>query len=266
MTAPININAILTAYQRATCRLIILDHDGTLAPFEMHPDMARPSVKAHSLIRFLANDAMNKVILTSGRDKENMDAFFGGIPATLMAEHGAYIKENGVWKATADRTADWIPRALKALNILKFKYEGSSVELKSLSLVWHYRAIAEKIKPIEKKQIEADLQLLGQHEDFLIYHNEYTIELRTKGIDKGSALSKWANTQSFDFIVAIGDSLTDEDAFKVLPEPAFTIRVGRSTTSAARFHVESQKEVLPFLQELAETKNFKHNTNSVLHN
>jgi len=262
MTTVIDIEIILRAYEHATSRLIILDYDGTLVPFDIYPELARPSVKVKGLVRYLSDDRRNKIILSSGREKENLDAFFGDVPIVLMAEHGAYIKEKE-WVPTTDQSAHWIPRALKALNILKFKYEGSFVELKSISIAWHYRAIANKIKPADLIQIEANLRLLAEYEDFLVYHSDETIELRTRGINKGSALAKWVHSQNFDFILAIGDSLTDEDIFNALPDNAFTIKVGKSATSSARFHLSSQLEVLPLLQKLSETE---RDVSSVLHN
>jgi trehalose 6-phosphate synthase/phosphatase len=264
MTTAINMDIVLQSYKRATSRLIVLDYDGTLVPFELYPEMARPSVKVKGLIRYLSNDRRNKIILSSGREKKNLDVFFGDLSIVLMAEHGAYIKENE-WLPTTTQSAAWIPRAIKALNILKFKYEGSFVERKSLSIAWHYRPIANKIKLADIIQVEANLRLLAEYEDFLVYHSDDTIELRTRDIDKGSALAKWVNNQHYDFILAIGDSLTDEDIFNVLPDNAFTIKVGSSTASSARFSLTSQSDVLPLLQKLTETENLKRDENSVLH-
>jgi trehalose 6-phosphate synthase/phosphatase len=264
MTTAVDSHNILRAYGQATSRLIILDYDGTLVPFEIYPDLAKPTPKVEGLLRYLAGDDMNRIILTSGRDKENMDAFFGDVPVILMAEHGAYVKEKDMWLSVTSQSAGWIPRAVRALNILKFMHEGSIVELKSLSVAWHYRAITDKVTPQEKRQIEADLRLFADYENLMVCHNEDTIELRTRGIDKGSAVARWVAAQSFDFIIAVGDSDTDEDLFRALPETAFTIKVGKSNSSAARFHLDSQLDVLPLLQKLAETENLMRDVSPIL--
>ena len=50
-------------------------------------------------------------------------------------------------------------------------------------------------------------------------------------------------------ILSIGDDLTDEDTFRALPEEAITIKVG-TDVSAARYYLESHKEVRPLLKQL----------------
>jgi trehalose 6-phosphate synthase/phosphatase len=54
------------------------------------------------------------------------------------------------------------------------------------------------------------------------------------------------------FILAIGDDRTDEDMFTRLPASAWTIHVGRGTTSA-RFSVRDPGFVLGLLGLLADT-------------
>jgi trehalose 6-phosphate synthase/phosphatase len=49
--------------------------------------------------------------------------------------------------------------------------------------------------------------------------------------------------------MAIGDDWTDEDLFKVLPESAYSIKVGL-TQSQARFNLHNQEDVIELLQEL----------------
>jgi trehalose 6-phosphate synthase/phosphatase len=53
----------------------------------------------------------------------------------------------------------------------------------------------------------------------------------------------------YDFIMAIGDDLTDEDSFLALPAPAYTIKVGRGRTKA-RYRLMSVSAVLELLKSL----------------
>ena len=48
----------------------------------------------------------------------------------------------------------------------------------------------------------------------------------------------------------MGDDLTDEDAFRALPD-GITIRVGRASGTCARYYIELQDSVQEFLQWLA---------------
>src|SRR4029434_520471 len=76
------------------------------------------------------------------------------------------------------------------------------------------------------------------------------IEIRKAGVNKGSAVQQWLAKNDFDFVFALGDDLTDEDMFVVLPPWAYSLRVGAARTHA-RFRLRSPAEVLQFLAELA---------------
>ena len=59
----------------------------------------------------------------------------------------------------------------------------------------------------------------------------------------------WLSRQKWDFIFAAGDDYTDEDLFMVLPESAYSIRVGHGV-SKARFNLDSVSELRLLIEEL----------------
>jgi len=256
MSVVIDIDKIVQAYLNATSRLIILDYDGTLVPFDPHLDMFQPPVRVKELVRALAADQRNKVVLTSGRGRESLEKYWRDVPIVLMAEHGAFRMEKNLWEPFFSSSPRWISRVLNVFTQLTVTHEGSFMEQKTFSISWYYRAIADRIKSKEKLQILADLSMLAERDDIVIYDSEDIIELRTRGINKGSALTKWLGDQSYNFIMAIGDGLTDEDIFKVLPDDAFSIKVGKASSSCARFRLDEQADVFPFLKQLAEFEEY----------
>ena len=251
MTKSIDLNKITEAFYRSRSRLILLDYDGTLVPFESDPQHTRANAKVKWLLYSLACDSKNSVILISGRDKDYLDSQWRNPPMTMVAEHGGFYKTNqDDWRKMFSVSADWIPKTLSSLMALTAQYEGSFVEEKTYSIAWHYRAIKEKITDADKRQILAAIRSLPERQHFKIYDCEFTIELRTIGIQKGAFVSLWASGKYFDFIMAIGDGQTDEDLFKILDKKAYSIKVGSSNTSEAVYHLTSQAEVLPFLQSI----------------
>lgn len=251
MTKAVEVQNIVRDYCRTKTRLILLDFDGTLVPFDLDHKLTTPGKGVLSLLYSLAADTRNSVILISGRDKEYLEAHFNAIPITLVAEHGGYYKNpGGYWNTIFVSSMEWVPRAFTALHALSFQYEGSFVEQKTFSLAWHYRLLADKVTESDKRQILAALRTLPEHEQFIIVDSELTIELRTPAIDKGSFVARWVGGRYFDFIMAIGDSQTDEDIFKILRTDSYTIKVGKSLSSSANFYLESQKGVLPFINTL----------------
>ena len=77
------------------------------------------------------------------------------------------------------------------------------------------------------------------------------VEVKNAGINKGRAALQWIGREDWDFILAIGDDLTDEDVFKVLPDTAWSIKV-RFSASTAKFNLGSSSEVRALLNEMIE--------------
>jgi len=262
MTKVVEIKQVVREYDRTKNRLILLDYDGTLVPFGTDHRITDPGEGVISLLHSLAASRENCVILISGRDKEYLENHFKGVPIILVAEHGGYYKSSdGNWNTMFMSSMSWIPQALTALQALVFQFVGSYIEQKTFSLAWHYRKIADRITDAEIQQILTALRSLPEHQHFVIYDCEFTIELRTPEIDKGTFISRWVGGRYFDFILSLGDSQTDEDVFKRLGDDAFSIKVGNPLGSAARYYLASQQEVLPFLRELLERSNNELNLN-----
>jgi trehalose 6-phosphate synthase/phosphatase len=199
----------------------------------------------------MTSDLKNSVVLISGRDKKYLDSQWPNPLMTLVAEHGGFYRnKHDSWREMFSFSRAWIPKTVLALEALVLRYECSFVEEKTYSIVWNYRLLKEKLTAGDIRQILAAIRSLPERRHFRICDCEFAIELRTIGVQKGAFAASWASNSYYDFIMAIGDGQTDEDLFKVLDKNAFTIKVGRSNRSEAVYHLESQTDVLPFLQSI----------------
>ncbi|HWA32556.1 MAG TPA: trehalose-phosphatase [Cyclobacteriaceae bacterium] len=251
MSERVDIKSVSLDYNTANSRLILLDYDGTLVPFELHPDLTTPQPGLLRLMAALANDRKNHVVIVSGRDRRHLEKTWRSQGVVLAAEHGAfYLNPGGAWRSMFSVSGDWTKAALPALKALSFQYEGSILEVKEYSLAWHYRAIEDKVTEADRRQILAALRALPCHKHFIIYDSDCTIELRTPGIDKGAFVAKWIGIRHYDFVLAIGDGKTDEDLFKIFGDKSYTVKVGKSEHSAANFYIDRQSEVVPFLEKI----------------
>lgn len=59
----------------------------------------------------------------------------------------------------------------------------------------------------------------------------------------------FASKEDFDFILAIGDDMTDEDLFRALLQTAYSIKV-EIAPSHARFNLSNYREVWKLLEEI----------------
>jgi trehalose 6-phosphate synthase/phosphatase len=251
MTKDIDPEKIAEAYSMSHARLMLLDYDGTLVPLDISPQLTKVDAKTKRLLHLMASDPKNDVVLISGRDRNYLDSQWQDPPMTMVAEHGGFYKgKEQHWQQTFSYSTKWIRNTVSALKALAFQYEGSFVEEKTFSIAWHYRAIKERVTEEDKRQILAAIRVLPERQNFRICDCEYTIELRSHGIQKGAFTSFWASKRYYDFIMAIGDGQTDEDLFKILDKTAYSIKVGKSNRSDAVYHLNSQSEVFPFLQSL----------------
>jgi trehalose 6-phosphate synthase/phosphatase len=242
-------------YRHSARRLLILDYDGTLVPFAAYPEIAKPTQGLLRILHSLAADSRNELLLATGRNRAILDQWFNGVPTGLAAEHGAWIKErNGDWKMQQSLPLGWKARLLPILEMYADRVPGVFVEEKEFSLVWHYRNAMPEPGSAAARELADYLLVFTASIDLQVLRGNKAIEIRKAGVNKGSAVQQWLAKNDFDFILAIGDDLTDEDMFAVLPPWAYSFRVG-ATRTHARFRLRSPAEVLQFLAELATGQN-----------
>ena len=239
---------LLSDYHTAQRRLLLLDYDGTLIPFFEKPGEARPGDHLLQLLENLAVNPKNEAVVLSGRDKNTLERWFGTLSLGLVAEHGIWIKEKG-WEMIEPLTNDWKAQIRPILEIYMDRTPGAFIEEKEFSLVWHYRKASSDLSNTRMRELTDELINLTANLDLQILEGSKVVEVKNSGINKGRAALRWIAREQWDFILAIGDDRTDEDMFEVLPEKAYSLKVGLSS-SLARFNMKSQGDVLVLLEEL----------------
>lgn len=240
---------MINGYQRSSRRCILLDYDGTLAPYEKIPSMAVPNDDLLQLLNQLSSDSSSEVVIISGRDKEILDKWLGGVSLTLVAEHGAFIKyKGGDWQAQVTVTPEWKDRIRPLMELFVTRCVGSFLEEKQNTLAWHYRNTHPNLGFNRSRELRNSLLQLTTNTPLQVMDGNKVLEVRLIGIDKGATAQKIVEHYNPDFMLCIGDDTTDEDMFRVLRERAYTVKIGHGTT-AAKFTMWSQTQVLPFLRK-----------------
>lgn len=243
---------LVSNYRESKQRLILLDYDGTLVPFFKRPEDANPGEEILKLLETLATDPKNEVVLTSGRDRDTMEKWFGG-GIDYIAEHGAFIKEKGKeWEVLASPGEEWEKEIRPILEMHVNKTPGSFIEEKEFSIAWHYRNVNPELGHKRAKELVDNLEIaIGSLNLQVLKENTMVIEVQDASVNKGKAALRWTTKKEWDFILAIGDDRADEDTFSVLPETAYSVKVGPNP-SQARFHLDSFPFVLWLLKKLVE--------------
>jgi trehalose 6-phosphate synthase/phosphatase len=242
---------ILSKFKNATHRHLLLDYDGTLVPFARHPQLAAPTNDLIQLLRHLSSDTSVDITIISGRDHASLEKWFGDVPINLIAEHGAAIKNRGEeWQFEPEADQSWKSIIRSTLELFMQRSPGSFVEQKKHTLAWHYRNVDPELGFIRSRELLDNLHHMIRNVHLQIIDGNKVIEIRVAGVDKGSVAKRLLRSQTYDFILAIGDDKTDEDMFRALADQAITIKIGSGHT-LAQYSLVSQSEVLGFLKNIA---------------
>jgi trehalose 6-phosphate phosphatase len=96
--------------------------------------------------------------------------------------------------------------------------------------------------------LKAALRLRGAR---LLHGKEVVNVVHPGAANKGAAVVEVRRDLGCDRVLYFGDDVTDEDVFRLdQPGRLFTIRIGRSKTSAARYYLRQQQEIDTLLEHL----------------
>jgi len=242
---------LTNAFQHSDKALFLLDYDGTLVPFSPKPMEAMPGANLLRLLEELTKNPRNEVVLISGRDKDTLESWFGGLDVGLVAEHGMWIKERGGgWETIETLTSDWKEEVYPILESWVDRTPGSFIEEKGFSLVWHYRKANPRLGQLRARELMNNLSNTIATLNLQVLEGSKVVEVKNTDINKGRTASRWISRKKWDFILALGDDWTDEDTFRVLPSTAWSIKVGFGA-SAARFSLSSPSKATSLLRKLA---------------
>ena len=229
---------------------VLLDYDGTLVPFAATPELARPDPELLELLHRFADRRGTQIEIVSGRDRDTLGEWLGGLPITLRAEHGMWTRRHGDvgWAASLNVHESVLEQATAMIKAVQAVL-GGLVERKRAGVAWHYRGLAipnERVDDVAA-QLAVDVGPLG----FEVLRGSCVVELRARGIDKGHAVHEARARRPAARILALGDDVTDEDMFRQLADADLGLLVGETTrATAARLRLPSVAAVRSLLRLL----------------
>ncbi|HEU4697701.1 MAG TPA: bifunctional alpha,alpha-trehalose-phosphate synthase (UDP-forming)/trehalose-phosphatase [Gemmatimonadales bacterium] len=236
--------------------ILLLDYDGTLAPIRPRPELAAPDPDLLDLLGRLAARPNTEVHIVTGRTREDIEEWLGGLPVGLHAEHGLWsrfsVEERWVGGPTGDER--WREPVRAMLEDVTARTPGSFIEEKTAGFAWHFRLADPTFGAIQANELRVHLSQLLSNEPLEILTGHKVIEVRPHGINKGRIVAEVLRrprpaAPGAPTVVAIGDDVTDEDLFAALPEEAVSIRVGM-VRSRARHRLATVGDVRALLRVL----------------
>jgi trehalose-phosphatase len=242
---------------KARERLIVLDYDGTLAPFHVQRERAVPFPGAIPALRALCGAPRTGVAILSGRPVGDLLGLLGsgGEPPLagleLLGEHGwERLRAGGLEQhELAPAVAERLHQAARIAHQAGFSAE---LEEKRTALVLHTRGLAPGRAREAEQRVERHWSPLTAGSELQLDRIDRGFELRATGRDKGSALAELlAEAPSGALLVYVGDDETDEDAFRQVGPHGFALRVAAEPRpTAADGTLASCSEVVRWLERL----------------
>lgn len=240
-------------FRNANNRLVLLDYDGTLVKHTPLPETAILPEHMSDIIIKLVDNPQTKIFIITGRGRSDIDKFLDHIPINIIAEHGAMVKMEGVWKNQIINNLPWKKAIMPVLNQVTATCPESYVEQKNFSLTWHYRNADPDLGYSSSRELIRLLQERIHSYNLRILDGNKVVEILTNETGKGTAVKKLFEQNTYDFVLSIGDDATDEEMFEFFLNysNAVTIKVGEGTTCAG-YKLENIKEVASLLKKLSE--------------
>jgi trehalose-phosphatase len=236
-------------------RILGLDYDGTLAPFQVDRLAAVPSPGVVELLGAISAGPVRLAII-SGRRLDEVLLLLGaeaaGLHMDVIGSHGYEVRRAGeaptLVPLSAAQTAG-LSRAAGAL-----EGHAHQLERKAASLAFHTRGL--DLGEAARLEAEAatifDAEVAAAIGALAARPFDGGVELRAVGVDKGTALTELLADEPDDALcVYVGDDRTDEDAFEVVQRRGgLGVKVGSAAgyTSCARAQLPGCPEVVTFLE------------------
>ncbi len=206
---------------------VVTDFDGTLARLGPRARDVRMPSRRRALLSRLARGRGAAVLILSGRRRAEVSERASVPEAEIWGEHGADRGRGRRGSGTDVRR--WLSRLARILP------NGTAVERKRECLAFHLR----KVRARDRARLRRDLESFAREEGggLRVLGGTMRLELQPARAHKGRAAVAWLRERGFrpgsDVCVVIGDSETDEEAFRTLRRRAWTFRVGAGATRAS---------------------------------
>lgn len=233
--------------------LLMLDYDGTLAPFVEDRFAAVPYPGVRELLTRLAASPACRLVMVTGRPIQEL------IPLLALPHPVEVWGEHGTERLTVDGAHTSLTPPTEALLgleqgevIARNFVSVDRLERKSHSVAVHVRGMDS----LEASQLICDIddawEALAEKNNLEIASFNGGYELRIPGFTKAFAVETLLKELPEDYPSAyLGDDDTDEDAFTALGSKGLSVLVSKdSRPSAAQWQLAPPNEVLAFLERV----------------
>lgn len=206
--------------------LLLLDYDGTLAPFRVDRTKARPWTGVREAIGKIQRQGQTRIVVITGRPAKEIQPLLRGNPPVLdhpvevWGLHGAERLHPDGRRELEQAPPDTQKKLDDLRDHLRHNNLGGQFEDKPNAAVMHWRGASPRTAKFIEVRTRELFVPLSKLPGLTLLEFEGGLELRV-GRDKGGAIATLVEEAPQGSPVAyLGDDYTDEAAFKALKEHA----------------------------------------------
>lgn len=237
--------------QTASQKVLLLDYDGTLAPFQLKRNKAFPYPGVREILEKIQASAKTRIIIVSGRAVDDLLPLLGlkHLPE-LWGSHGFERQLPDGTRLAQEIDVNCFHNLARAFNWMKEHGYEADCEKKPSSLAFHWRGIENGRCQQLEKTLRNAWSPLTKGIDLEIHSFDGGLELRCAGFHKGEAVRQVLAECGQNVSVAyLGDDLTDEDAFKALKGKGLSVLVRETyRDTLADYWLQPPADLIHFLQ------------------
>jgi len=240
----------LQTVAQASQAVLLLDYDGTLAPFRAKRDEAYPYPGVAPLLQEIVRNGRTQVVVISGRDATDIPPLLNIHPCPeVWGIHGLQrLKTNGSMEMPRldERTLNGLSDAERWLGYQQLRH---TAEFKAGSIAVHWRGLSESDAEDLRARVLLGWRSIAESSGLDLLEFDGGVEIRASEADKGDAVRTFLSEISPDTPAAyLGDDTTDESAFRAMHGRGLCVLVRPGwRRTAAQLWLKPPDELLDFL-------------------
>jgi len=252
LSSRVDLAAFYSRLADAQQRVLMIDYDGTLAPFKIRPEQAVPYPGVLEALRALMEQESTRVVIVSGRRAMEVAEL---LPLRRKPEiwgaHGwERVTPQGEtqMQEPADEVQDALAQAESAAGAIQAA--GTRLERKPASIAFHWRGVEDAAVGALRERVSSAWKPLADGGLLELMPFDGGLELRACGTNKQHAVKVVLSETPPDSAVAyLGDDITDEDAFRAVKAQGLAVLVRPEfRETAADLWIKPPQELLAFLE------------------
>ena len=224
---PIDVEQFMEAVAQSPASALLLDYDGTLAPFCLNRQQALPYPGVTALLQEIIANGRTRVVIITGRSAREVIPLLAVDPSLeIWGCHGLErLRRDGTCETP--RVEEPVLRALAdADRWLRHQGLHNRAEFKTGTVAIHWRGLDEAMAAETRARVLLGWLPIAQRTPMELLEFDGGIEMRMPGLDKGDAVGTILGEIGPEIPVAyLGDDMTDERAFIALGTRGLSVLV-----------------------------------------